>query len=124
MGQWGCLCLTDHGSAAALPQILKFGFVDTGCLSRARCCATRFFWLERCNFWSRDGQSECVCYGAHTATLSRPDGLGNEADVFTKALPEARHRELCARLRDSTGALESHLARGGKGKGGGAKAAP
>ena len=40
---WGCLCLTDHGSAAALPQILKCGFVDSGCLSRARCSATRFF---------------------------------------------------------------------------------
>ena len=43
-------------------------------------------------------------------------GLGNEADVFTKALPAARHRELCARLRDSHDALGKFLAKvkGGK----------
>ena len=36
-------------------------------------------------------------------------GIGNEADVLTKALPVGRHRELSARFRDTTEALPAHI---------------
>ena len=40
-------------------------------------------------------------------------GVGNEADVLTKALPVGRHKELSARFRDSVGAMESYLSKHG-----------
>ena len=109
--------LEEVGFAQNGPSILKVDNKALEYIARDPVMNTNLKHMKRRHFFVREqvenGEIE-VCWDY---------GLGNEADVFTKAMPVARMKELSARLRDSVGALEALKSKAkGSGKGAAAKA--